>query len=147
MASSEFDRDGFNREILSRAQRNDSPRKCLVVYGFEPLVTAAGETLNGAREQLANFCAVVLVIRENRRTDLAVSAPDLMDWVGPMCARVEDLSVPLRRSDVTRAIRGFEEQYKISSREFLDRWNDDTTADIPDAWFWRELIALRDDMK
>ncbi|MCY2992409.1 MAG: hypothetical protein NTY19_31695 [Planctomycetota bacterium] len=119
----------------------------LVLYDLETLLDGAGRILNGLREQLRCFRAVILVLRENRRGDLFAACPDFMDWFGPIIYYAEALSRPFTPSDVRRAIRSFEAKHGMSSKDFSRKWESGQGTGIDDGWMWNELLALYGDMK
>jgi len=95
LACADLDSASFEKKLLARLRRKNIGKCCLLVYQIEPLARAAAGILNGYRERLASFRAVVLVIRDNRRRDFLIACPDLMDWVGTCVARAEDLGPPI----------------------------------------------------
>ncbi len=103
----DLDSRSFGENLLRRFTKKDAAKRCLLVYRIEPLAPAAAEILNGYRERLAAFRAVVVVIRGNRRRDFLAACPDLMDWVGTCATRAEDVGPPITlREDSKRATIG-----------------------------------------
>ena len=121
---------------------NDLGRTSLLVYGVEELLTAAGTLLNGFRERLGYLRATVIAVRENRRRDFLMACPDLVDWIGPRIARVEDFVGPLTAPQIRRAIRNLANKYGISSEAFLRDHGAAGGVSKADAWLWAELLAI-----
>jgi hypothetical protein len=128
-------------------QQQSAGATVLVLYDLESLLDAAGRVLNGFRESLRRFRAVVLVVRENRRRDLLAACPDFMDWFGVTAYRAEALSRPFTSSDLRRAIEAFEKKHGMTSKDFARKWEDGHVTNIDDGWMWSELLALQRDMK
>lgn len=143
----DLDGASFQQRIVKSLRRPSAAQRCLLIYRIEPLAVAAATVLNGFRERLASYAAVIVVIRENRRRDFVVACPDLMDWVGTSVTRAEDLAPPLTLRDVNATIRRFEEQFGMSTRDFQDKWQRGEIQPSDDHWFWNTLIAIRDGMK
>jgi len=139
--------DQFAEALHERLQQKSAGATVLVLYNLETLLDAAGRVLNGFREQMRCFRAVILVIRENRRADLFTACPDFVDWFGITVYRAESLSRPFTSSDIQRAIRSFEKKHGMSSKDFAREWEDGHVTDIDDGWMWNELLALYRDMK
>lgn len=94
-ACADLDSASFEEKLLARLRRKNTAKCCLLVYQIEPLTSAAANILNGYRERLASFRAVIVVIRDNRRRDFLTACPDLMDWVGTCVVRAEDVGPPI----------------------------------------------------
>jgi hypothetical protein len=139
--------DQFAEVLHERLQGRSAGATVLVLYNLETLLDAAGRVLNGFREQMRCFQAVILVIRENRRVDLFAACPDFVDWFGTTPYRAETLSRPFVLSDVQRAIRSFEKKHGMSSKDFAPKWEDGHASHIDNGWMWNELLALYRDMK
>lgn len=103
LTCADLDSASFGEKLVGRLDRRNARKCCLLVYQIEPLAVAAAGILNGYRERLAAFRAVVLVIRENRRRDFLSACADLMDWVGTCVVRAEEVGPPITlREDSTR---------------------------------------------
>lgn len=143
----DLDSASFEERISTALGRRDVSTCALLVYGIEPLTTASAGILNGYREKLARFRATIVMIRENRRRDFVVACPDLMDWMGTLVARAEDLAPPLTLREVNAAVKRIERQFGMSTKEFLTKWHSGEVERNDDHWFWNELIAIRHEMK
>jgi hypothetical protein len=117
-----------------------------VISEIEPLASTVGRVLNGYREWLRSLRGLVLCVRENRLRDVSLEAPDLLDWIGPLMGRAEDLGPPLSLSGIKNAIRKLEERHGMSSREFASRSSQEG-QELPDAWQWRELLSVKSDLE
>ncbi len=98
-ACADLDSAAFEKKLRKRLSEKNAAECCLLIYQIEPLANAAGKILNGYREWLASFRAVIVVIRDNRQRDLLMACPDLMDWVGTNVVRAEDLGPPITLPD------------------------------------------------
>jgi hypothetical protein len=139
--------DEFEEALHERLQRHNAGATVLVLYDLESLLDAAGRVLNGFRERMRSFRAVILVVRENRRADLFAACPDFVDWLGIAVHRAEALSPPFTLSDVRRAIRAFERKHGMSNQVFSRQWEDGKVTNMDDGWMWNELLALYRNMK
>jgi len=122
-------------------------RICLLIYEIEPLAGTVGRILNGYRERLASLRGIIVAVRANRQRDFFLECPDLLDWVGPMIGRAEDLGPPITLRGVRKAIRRFEESHGISSETFVERRMSPESHNLPDAWEWEELLAIKSDLE
>ncbi len=138
-----LDRQAFSEQILKTLKRRDAARICLLIYEIEPLASSVGRILNGYRERIASLRALVLCIRENRLRDLLLECPDLVDWIGSMVGRAEDLGSPLTLPRVRKAIRSFERRHGLKSKEFVKQLKAGGGHDLADAWVWEELLAVK----
>ncbi len=143
----DLDSASFEERISIALGRRDASKCALLIHGIEPLTTASAEILNGYRERLASFRATIVMIRENRRRDFVVACPDLMDWIGTLVARAEDLAPPLTLREVNAAVKRIERQFGMSTKDFQTKWHGGEVERTEDHWFWNELIAIRDEMK
>lgn len=142
----EMDRKEFSERLLKSFQRRDSAAVCLLIYEIESLAASVGKILNGYRERLSSLRATVLAIRENRQRDLFIECPDLLDWVGPMVGRAEDLGSPLSLETVRKAISRFEKTHGMTSTRFQKAFAAGDIAGLSDAWEWNELLAIESDL-
>ena len=147
LVGADLDSAGFQAKLTASMARRDAQKRCLLVYQIEPLVSAAGEILNGYRERLGRFRAVVVAIRENRKRDFLRVCPDLMDWVGTNVVRVEDLAPALTVQKVNALIKEYEHRFAMTSDRFQEMWNRGEVESQGDQWFWNELIAIRSSIK
>ncbi|MFI5456071.1 MAG: hypothetical protein ACHRXM_11535 [Isosphaerales bacterium] len=143
----QLDRRTFSEKLLELVSRRDAGRICLLIYEIEPLAGTVGRILNGYRERLASFRGMVVAVRANRQRDFFLECPDLLDWIGTMTGRAEDLGTPLTLRRVTEAIRRFEESHGISSAEFVNRHKTRDRNDFSDAWQLEELIAIKSELE
>ena len=143
LSGANLDSDGFQARLFQLINRKCRTQRCLLVHEIESLAPAAAAALNGNRERLAVFCAVIVVIRENHYRDFVIACPDLMDWVGTRVARAEDFRPPLTLARVTSAIKDLEKRSGMSSKQFRQKWASGELASTDDFWFWNELLALR----
>jgi hypothetical protein len=90
-----LDSRGFEEAICAVLDSDSASSTCLTIKNIEPLTSLAVEIMNGLRERLINLRALIILIRANRKRDLLLSCPDLMDWVGPNLFRAEDLGPPV----------------------------------------------------
>ncbi|MFH1919683.1 MAG: hypothetical protein ABIP48_07370 [Planctomycetota bacterium] len=146
-SAADLDSVTVHEQLLAGLDRRDGSKRCLLVYGIEPLAPAAARTLNGFRERLVSLRAVIVAIRENRKRDFVTDCPDLMDWVGTSVARAEDLAPPMTLRDVNAAVRRFEERFGITSKEFLEEWSRGQMEATDDHWLWNDLLAVRAGLK
>lgn len=131
----------FLETFLAALEKTDAHKTCLVLYEMEPLLSAAGRILNGYREKLASFRAVIIANRQNRQRDLLIECPDLMDWIGLTISHAEDLSPPFTLLEVNEAIKNLEKHYQMKSAKFVEKY---LSGDkVKDAWLWMELIYIR----
>ena len=138
-----LDSDGFQARLFQLINRKYRTQRCLLVHEIESLAPAAGAALNGNREGLAVFRAVIVVIRENHYRDFVIACPDLMDWVGTKVARAEDFQPPVTLARVSSAIKDLEKKSGMTSKEFQEKWASGELQSSDDFWFWSELLALR----
>ena len=143
----ELDSGLFEEKMSAILNRRDADERALLIYRIEPLTSAAGRILNGYRERLAGLRTAIVLIRENRRRDFVVTCPDLMDWIGTLVARAEDLAPPLTLREVNAAVKRIERQFGLSTKDFQTKWRSGEVERNEDHWFWNELIAIRDEMK
>jgi hypothetical protein len=136
----------FEDALQERLQQRNTDATILVLCNLETLLEAAGRVLNGVREQMRRFRAVILVVRENRRADLLAACPDFVDWFGITTYRAEALARPFTSSDVQRAIRSYEKKHSMSSRDFAGEWEAGRVTNMDDGWMWNELLALYRDL-
>jgi hypothetical protein len=146
LAAKDMDSATFHEKLLRSLSRRDGSKRCLLIYGIEPLAPAAGRILNGFRERLTSLRAVIVTIRENRKRDFITECPDLVHWVGTRVVRAEDLAPPFTLRDVNAAIRRMEQQFGMTSREFQRRWYQGQVDAADDHWVWNELLAIRADL-
>ena len=147
ISAAQLDRRTFSEQLLRSLRRRDVGRICLLIYEIEPLAGTVGRILNGYRERLASLRGIVVAVRANRQRDLFLQCPDLLDWVGPMTGRAEDLGPPLKLRGVRKAIRGLEQKHGISSEEFAERRMSRERNDLPDDWEWEELLSIESDLE
>jgi hypothetical protein len=147
ISAAQLDRQTFSEHLLKSLRRRDVGRICLLIYEIEPLAGTIGRILNGYRERLASLRGIVVAVRVNRQRDLFLECPDLLDWVGSMTGRAEDLGPPITLRGVRKAIRRFEESYGISSEQFVEQCISPESHDLPDAWEWEELLAIKSDLE
>jgi len=138
-----LDGDGFQARLFQLINRKYRTQHCLLVHEIETLAPAAAAALNGSRERLAVFRAMIVVIRENHYRDFVMACPDLMDWVGTRVARAEDFQPPLTLARVRSAIKDLEKRSGMSSKAFREKWASGELASTDEFWFWNELLALR----
>src|SRR5260370_21919672 len=103
LIGAELDSEAFSRKLLDSLTKKNSSRLCLFIHEIEPLATAASKILNGFRERFAAIRALVIFIREDRRRDLLLGCPDLIDCVGLNVARAEELGLPFTISGGSQA--------------------------------------------
>jgi hypothetical protein len=137
----------FAHAFVVAIEHPDASRICFVFYGVEALAIAAGRILNGFRERITHARAVVVVIREDRKRDFMLQAPDLMDWIGTMVTRAEDMEKPFTNEEINTIISRFEQRYELSTKAFRKKWDLGKAIDIPDAWLWRELILMKEELE
>lgn len=137
-----LDSDGFQADLFRLINRKYRRQRCLLVHEIESLAPAAAAALNGSRERLAVFRAVIVVIRENHCRDFAMACPDLMDWVGTRVARAEDFQPPLTLARVTSAIKDLEKRSGMRTKEFREKWANSQLPSNDEYWFWNELLEL-----
>lgn len=141
--ASQLDEASFEVKLITAFAGKSIAERCLLVYGIEPLTSAAARMLNGYRERLGSFLAVVIVIREDRRRDFILDCPDLMDWIGANEARAEALGPPLTLRDVDASILGLEKRFHMTTEEFCAKRDRGELGSSDDYWFWSELLAVR----
>ncbi len=142
-----FDSASFEERISRALARRDAAECALLIHGIEPLATASARILNGYRERLARLRTAIVVIRENRRRDFMVACPDLMDWIGTLVTRAEDLAPPLTLREVNASLKRIEQRLGMSSKDFQAKWRTGQCESGDDYWMWNELIAIRDGMR
>lgn len=138
-----LDSNGFQARLFRLMNRRNVRQRCLLVHEIESLAPGAAAALNGNRERLAAFRAVIVIIRENHYRDFILACPDLMDWVGTKVARAEDFQPPLTLARINSAIKDLEKRSKMRTEEFREKWGRGDLPSSDDYWFWNELLALR----
>jgi hypothetical protein len=150
ISAGQLNSHSFSQQLLNVFDHPEVGKTCLLVMEIEPMTSKAAEILNGYREHLATFKAVVITIRNNRRRDFIMHCPDLMDWVTPsLVGCVEDLGppvIPFTLEDVEHSLRVFEERYQLSSDEFHRQYVLGQVNHIAEAWFWAELLRIHQDL-
>jgi len=136
----------FEDALQEQLQQRNADATVLVLCSLEALLEAAGRVLNGVREQMRRFRAVILLVRENRRAELLAACPDFMDWFGIDTYRAEALARPFTSADVKRAIGSYEEKHGMGSNDFARKWEAGLVTAMDDGWMWNELLALYRDM-
>lgn len=139
----ELDSATFAEILAAELPEPNAENRVLLIREVEALATKAGRILNGFRERLAAFTAVVVVIREDRSRDFRSACPDWMDWVGTFVVRAEDVAPPLTVDDVDVAIRRLEARHGMDSESFVRQRQEGSLQPIHDSWLWSELIAIR----
>ena len=147
LEGTDLDSTSFEEKMARSLGRRDTGKRVFLIYRIEPFASAAAKILNGYRERLTCLRVVILVIRENRRRDFVLACPDLMDWVGTLVARAEDLAPALTLRQVNTSIKRLERQFGMSTKDFQAKWRAGEIKRSDEHWFWNELIAIRDRMK
>ncbi len=139
----DLDSTAFAEVLAAQMTEWNAGNRVLLIREVESLATKAGRILNGFRERLASFTAVVVVIREDRSRDFRSACPDWMDWVGTFVVRAEDVAPPLTLDDVDAAIRRLEVRYGMDSQTFVCQRQEGSLQPMHDSWLWSELLAIR----
>lgn len=146
-ACGNLDSETFAMTLISSFRKRDASRRLLLLYEIEPLVGAVGRVLNGFRERLSLFRAVIVAVREDRRRDLLIECPDLIDWIGLSVARAEDFGPAFTLRDIRASVKEFEQRYGISSKAFMEQWDTGHADTIGESWLWKELIAIQRELE
>lgn len=147
ISAEQLNGDSFSQKLLEALEHPEAGKTCLLVTEIEPMTTIAAQRLNGYREHLASCKAVVITIRNNRRRDFIMHGPDLMGWVDPsLVGRVEELGPPFTIEDVEHSLNVFEKRYQLSSDEFHRQYLLGQVNHIAEAWFWEELLSIRQNL-
>jgi len=140
------DSQWFREQLVGQLQAPDAGHTWLLIHKIEEVLTAAARLLNGSREQLGRFQAVLVFVRENRRGEFQESCPDLMDWIGLRMARVDEFASVRELEDIERSIARLESKHGMTTDSFSRSPSTVESVSASDAWLWRELLAIRSDL-
>jgi len=113
---------GLYQEIDDIDKSSKEKSLCVFILGLEQNLSQDSALLNTNRELFRFKFPIIFWLPSNLEPKLMDKAPDLFSFFGSNRYRVDDLDTELVREDILKALKDFEDKYKMDSKTFYNKW-------------------------
>jgi len=113
---------GLHREVDKIYNVSKERIPCVFLLGLEQNLSKNAALLNSNRELFRFKFPIIFLLPSNLELKLKDIAPDLSSFFRSNSFKVDDLDTELEMEDILKALKNYEEKYKMDSRTFYEKW-------------------------
>lgn len=133
---------GLYHEIddIDKSSKGKTP--CVFLLGLEPNISQIIVPLNSNRELFRFKFPLVFWLPSILEKQLMALAPDLFSFYGNNRYIVDDLDTELEMEDILKALKEFEDKFKMDSKTFYNKWLDGEMDENFETHDWALIYQL-----